>query len=154
MADMIGRNNAILSDDFVMMSLGFLALGAFIGGLVGLFLFNTKEEGWRKPITGLTTMLGAVISGAPIALAQYIVADSGLSSAFTMYPVGLVLGILSPYLQLAGQNWKEGRWFLAITHYAAYILIIIFGVSVFIWPQAIIPHFAIVDRYFLELDPT
>lgn len=146
-----------------MISLGFLALGAFIGGMVGLFLFNTPSDGWKKPVTGLTTVLGAVVSGAPVALAQYVVGDTGLAATFAMYPIGLVLGILTPYLQLAGQNWKEGtgqtnpdigKKRLAIAHYTAYATVVVFGVAVFVAPKYVVPHFEKVDSYFLGLSST
>ncbi len=135
-----------------MISLGFLALGAFVGGIVGMFLLKS-ETTWSNPVTGLTAMLGAAISGAPIALAQYIVGDTGLAPAFAMYPVGLVLGILTPFLQYAANNYKstdgEHRR-LGILHYAGYGAIVLFGVSVFIAPGYVPSYFGSVDQYFIE----
>lgn len=134
------------------MSLGFIALGAFIGGIVGVFLVNTSD--WSKPATGLTTVLAAAVSGAPIALAQSILGNLQLSAAMAMYPVGLVLGILSPFLKYAAQNLASGTVagiFLGIAHLLGYAALMSFGLSVFIFPDAVTDYLGRIDEHFARM---
>ncbi|WP_299962268.1 hypothetical protein [uncultured Roseobacter sp.] len=144
----------ILEGLIEMISLGFLALGAFIGGIVGLFLLNADKESWKNPATGLTAMLGAVISGTPIALAQYVVGETTLASAFATYPIGLILGLMTPYLKYAAENYlatDKTTKRLGTAHFIAYGLIVVFGLLVFLMPGFAIPHLGNVDTYFVQI---
>lgn len=135
-----------------MISLGFLALGAFIGGIVGVFLVNTED--WGDPVKGLTAVLAAAVSGAPVALARFILGDAGLAATMAMYPIGLVLGIMSPYLKFAAANWtsEDGKGtFLGLMHFLGYFALLLFGLSVFIAPARMTEYFGTIDRHFGEI---
>lgn len=135
-----------------MLSFGFLALGAFIGAVVGVFLISAKD--WSNPMTGLTAILGAAVSGAPITLAKLILGGTGLSASLSMYPVGLVLGILCPYLQFAAANFTDpnakARW-IGIFHFAGFGAVVLFGLAAFLVPETMASRFGKVDEYFIDL---
>ena len=125
-----------------MVSFGLFALGAFIGGVIGVFLVNTTEaDGWSNPIAGLSAVIGAGVSGPAVIFAGSLAGNATLSNALAVYPVGLVIGLLSPYLRYAAQNYrfsedKNGKRLhphrmLAIAHFIGYFALALLGLSPF-----------------------
>ena len=63
---------------------GVLAMGVFVGYLLGLALLQTRSLNIKAAIT----VVGAALSGAPV------VFMNGLGDSRWIYPVGLLLGLL------------------------------------------------------------
>jgi hypothetical protein len=66
------------------LKVGVLVLGGFVGFLLGLGLFRSKNV----TLKGVITIVGAALGGAPVLFMNGVGRDKW------MYPIGLVIGLV------------------------------------------------------------
>jgi hypothetical protein len=89
----------------VMIYLGMLALGGFVGGLLTWGL--QFVQAWRDFSKAVTFILGAAFSGASFGFLQYLLKTNPAGAAASTYPIGLLLALMWFYASIAIDNIRS-----------------------------------------------